>query len=100
RQVNPVTLPSFSLPQGEHGLFRLSGQTGQTAQAIGALAAGADLTQHGQAGTLGSLANTATGNAGQGYWAGPDAQAASVAGQTGTGLDGLPAGVKLVQGVP
>ncbi|MFV0923895.1 DUF637 domain-containing protein, partial [Pseudomonas palmensis] len=100
RQVNPVTLPSFSLPQGEHGLFRLSGQTGQTAQASGALAAGADLTQHGQAGTLGSLANTATGNAGQGHWAGPDAQAASVAGQTGTGLDGLPAGVKLVQGVP
>lgn len=100
RQVNPVTLPSFSLPQGEHGLFRLSGQTGQTAQASGALAAGADLTQHGQAGTLGSLANTATGNDGQGHWAGPDAQAASVAGQTGTGLDGLPAGVKLVQGVP
>ena len=26
QQVNPLTLPGFSLPQGEHGLFRLSGQ--------------------------------------------------------------------------
>ncbi|MCU1719275.1 filamentous hemagglutinin N-terminal domain-containing protein [Pseudomonas sp. 5P_3.1_Bac2] len=29
RQVNPVTLPGFSLPSGQNGLFRLSGQAGQ-----------------------------------------------------------------------
>ncbi|WP_371924059.1 hemagglutinin repeat-containing protein [Pseudomonas sp. IC_126] len=28
QQVNPLTLPGFSLPQGEHGLFRLSGEAG------------------------------------------------------------------------
>lgn len=93
RQVNPVTLPSFSLPQGEHGLFRLSAETGQTAQASGALGAGADLTQRGQAGPPGSLANTAAGNAGQGQWA-------TLEGQSANGFDSLPAGVKLVQGVP
>lgn len=33
QQVNPLTLPGFSLPQSENGLFRLSGQGGQTVQA-------------------------------------------------------------------
>ncbi|WP_419736487.1 hemagglutinin repeat-containing protein [Pseudomonas sp. COR18] len=32
QQINPVTLPGFSLPTGQNGLFRLSGQ-GSTAQA-------------------------------------------------------------------
>lgn len=35
QQVNPLTLPGFSLPQSENGLFRLSGQGGQTVQAQG-----------------------------------------------------------------
>ena len=30
QQVNPVTLPGFSLPTGQNGLFRLSGQEGNT----------------------------------------------------------------------
>ncbi|WP_278248861.1 DUF637 domain-containing protein [Stutzerimonas kirkiae] len=33
QQVNPLTLPGFTLPSGENGLFRLSGQSGTTAQA-------------------------------------------------------------------
>lgn len=33
QQVNPVTLSGFSLPTGQNGLFRLSGQGGSTAQA-------------------------------------------------------------------
>ncbi|WP_312595103.1 hemagglutinin repeat-containing protein [Stutzerimonas nitrititolerans] len=37
QQVNPLTLPGFSLPQGEHGLFRLSGETGS---ATGGVAVG------------------------------------------------------------
>lgn len=32
QQVNPLTLPGFSLPQGQNGLFRLSGQQGESAQ--------------------------------------------------------------------
>nr|WP_256596909.1 MULTISPECIES: hemagglutinin repeat-containing protein [unclassified Pseudomonas] len=30
QQVNPVSLPGFSLPTGQNGLFRLSGQNGST----------------------------------------------------------------------
>jgi len=33
KQVNPLTLPGFTLPQGEHGLFRLSNQGSQNATA-------------------------------------------------------------------
>ncbi|OEC33134.1 hypothetical protein A7D25_20325, partial [Pseudomonas sp. 21C1] len=33
QQVNPLTLPGFVLPQGENGLFRLSGQQAQSASA-------------------------------------------------------------------
>ncbi|UZE31254.1 two-partner secretion domain-containing protein [Pseudomonas asplenii] len=33
QQVNPVSLPGFSLPTGSNGLFRLSGQTDNSAQA-------------------------------------------------------------------
>nr|WP_246356625.1 hemagglutinin repeat-containing protein [Pseudomonas gingeri] len=32
QQVNPVSLPGFSLPVGDNGLFRLSGQTSTTNQ--------------------------------------------------------------------
>ncbi|WP_236481738.1 filamentous hemagglutinin N-terminal domain-containing protein [Pseudomonas syringae] len=31
QQVNPLSLPGFSLPTGQNGLFRLSGQTGTSA---------------------------------------------------------------------
>ncbi|WP_205977729.1 hypothetical protein, partial [Pseudomonas viridiflava] len=30
QQVNPLALPGFSLPTGQNGLFRLSGQSGNT----------------------------------------------------------------------
>ncbi|WP_185049444.1 hypothetical protein, partial [Pseudomonas brassicacearum] len=30
QQVNPLTLPGFSLPTGQNGLFRLSGQDSST----------------------------------------------------------------------
>ncbi len=33
QQVNPLTLPGFSLPTGQNGLFRLSGQGGSARQA-------------------------------------------------------------------
>ncbi|WP_338524383.1 filamentous hemagglutinin N-terminal domain-containing protein [Pseudomonas batumici] len=33
QQVNPTTLPGFSLPSGQNGLFRLSGQGGSAQQA-------------------------------------------------------------------
>ncbi|EJO94104.1 filamentous hemagglutinin [Ectopseudomonas mendocina DLHK] len=33
RQINPLSLPGFVLPQGENGLFRLSSQAGRTANA-------------------------------------------------------------------
>ncbi|MBX8547547.1 hemagglutinin repeat-containing protein [Pseudomonas cichorii] len=33
QQVNPLTLPGFSLPTGQNGLFRLSAQTGSNAAA-------------------------------------------------------------------
>ncbi|MGY2292074.1 hemagglutinin repeat-containing protein [Pseudomonas sp. SDO528_S397] len=41
QQVNPVTLPGFSLPSGQNGLFRLSGQGGASVQAMGPQAMGA-----------------------------------------------------------
>ncbi|WP_313025159.1 two-partner secretion domain-containing protein [Pseudomonas lopnurensis] len=34
QQINPLTLPGFSLPIGEHGLFRLSGQAGEQGTAM------------------------------------------------------------------
>lgn len=36
RQVNPLTLPGFVLPQGENGLFRLSDQTAKNVGTSGA----------------------------------------------------------------
>ncbi|WP_165447492.1 DUF637 domain-containing protein [Pseudomonas mucidolens] len=44
RQVNPVTLPGFSLPTGENGLFRLSGQQAKADGATSASTANADFS--------------------------------------------------------
>ncbi|MGH8352192.1 MAG: hemagglutinin repeat-containing protein [Pseudomonas sp.] len=52
QQVNPLSLPGFSLPQGENGLFRLSGQTGQNAAASSAQGAASDRTLSGRSITL------------------------------------------------
>ncbi|QXG45367.1 two-partner secretion domain-containing protein [Pseudomonas viridiflava] len=34
QQVNPLNLPGFSLPSGQNGLFRLSGQSGTASQTV------------------------------------------------------------------
>ncbi|WP_240964898.1 filamentous hemagglutinin N-terminal domain-containing protein [Pseudomonas multiresinivorans] len=47
KQVNPVTLPGFSLPQGENGLFRLSGQGG-SGGSTGTVQGAGDLSFNGQ----------------------------------------------------
>lgn len=53
QQVNPLTLPGFSLPQGENGLFRLSGQQGQSATVNHAQSAIVDRTLSGRSIALG-----------------------------------------------
>ncbi|MFK8400298.1 hemagglutinin repeat-containing protein [Pseudomonas sp. BGr12] len=47
QQVNPITLPGFSLPTGSNGLFRLSGEQG-SGGAAGSVQGGGDLTFNGQ----------------------------------------------------
>ncbi|EMM8319232.1 DUF637 domain-containing protein, partial [Pseudomonas aeruginosa] len=47
QQINLLTLPGFSLPQGQNGLFRLASQGAQVNQASGALKSASDLTQSG-----------------------------------------------------
>ncbi|WP_034084321.1 DUF637 domain-containing protein, partial [Pseudomonas aeruginosa] len=47
QQINPLTLPGFSLPQGQNGLFRLASQGALVNQASGALKSASDLTQSG-----------------------------------------------------
>lgn len=73
QQINPVTLPGFSLPTGQNGLFRLSGQNAQNGVASAALGGAADLTIGGRQIDLGQRAPV-VGN-----------QATSV-----TGVQGLP----------
>ena len=48
RQVNPVTLPGFSLPTGENGLFRLSGQAAKAGAAGKADTAKGDFNANGR----------------------------------------------------
>ncbi len=48
RQVNPVTLPGFSLPTGQNGLFRLSGQQAKTDGASSASTSVADFSVGGR----------------------------------------------------
>ncbi|OPD81630.1 filamentous hemagglutinin, partial [Pseudomonas aeruginosa] len=66
RQVNPVTLPGFSLPQGDNGLFRLSSRFAEDGNASAALGAGADRTQGGSGVSVGQQG---AGNA-AGTWQG------------------------------
>ncbi|MFG0382588.1 filamentous hemagglutinin N-terminal domain-containing protein [Pseudomonas sp. zbq_18] len=39
KQINPLSLPGFSIPQGENGLFRLSGTGGAQSQTVDGVAA-------------------------------------------------------------
>ncbi|WDU64874.1 DUF637 domain-containing protein [Pseudomonas poae] len=48
RQVNPVTLPGFTLPVGQNGLFRLSGQQGKAGVAGNGVTGNAGLSIDGR----------------------------------------------------
>lgn len=102
RQVNPVTLPSFSLPQGDNGLFRISSQAGQAAISGDALGATADRTQAGSGTFIAPLATAASADSRAASALGADSAASAQGAVAGSGvaLGGLAAGVKLVQGVP
>ncbi|MBG7338623.1 DUF637 domain-containing protein, partial [Pseudomonas aeruginosa] len=102
RQVNPVTLPGFSLPQGDNGLFRLSSRFAEDGNGSAALGAGADRTQGGSGVSVGQQgAGNAAGTwQGQGVRVDGLAGAANVQGQGGSTLGGSRPGVARVQGVP
>ncbi len=102
RQVNPVTLPGFSLPQGDNGLFRLSSRFAEDGNASAALGAGADRTQGGSGVSVGQqgAGNVAGTWQGQGVRVDGLAGAANVQGQGGSTLGGSLPGVARVQGVP
>ncbi|EPB6888521.1 DUF637 domain-containing protein, partial [Pseudomonas aeruginosa] len=102
RQVNPVTLPGFSLPQGDNGLFRLSSRFAEDGNGSAALGAGADRTQGGSGVSVGQQgAGNAAGTwQGQGVRVDGLAGAANVQGQGGSTLGGSLPGVAQVQGVP
>ncbi len=102
RQVNPVTLPGFSLPQGDNGLFRLSSRFAEDGNGSAALGAGADRTQDGSGVSVGQQgAGNAAGTwQGQGVRVDGLAGAANVQGQGGSTLGGSLPGVARVQGVP
>ncbi|MBH3528997.1 hemagglutinin repeat-containing protein, partial [Pseudomonas aeruginosa] len=100
--VNPVTLPGFSLPQGDNGLFRLSSRFAEDGNGSAALGAGADRTQGGSGVSVGQQgAGNAAGTwQGQGVRVDGLAGAANVQGQGGSTLGGSLPGVARVQGVP
>lgn len=102
RQVNPVTLPGFSLPQGDNGLFRLSSRFAEDGNGSAALGAGADRTQGGSGVSVGQqgAGNVAGTWQGQGVRVDGLAGAANVQGQGGNTLGGSLPGVARVQGVP
>lgn len=54
QQINPLTLPGFTLPQGENGLFRLNGQNAAASVASGALGATGDSTLASSSVTVGA----------------------------------------------
>jgi len=54
QQINPLTLPGFTLPQGENGLFRLNGQNAATSAASGAQGATGDNTLAGSSVMVGA----------------------------------------------
>lgn len=102
RQVNPVTLPGFSLPHGDNGLFRLSSRFAEDGNGSAALGAGADRTQGGSGVSVGQQgAGNAAGTwQGQGVRVDGLAGAANVQGQGGSALGGSLPGVARVRACP
>jgi len=62
KQVNPLTLPGFSLPTGQNGLFRLNQQGGQEASAKLVKGVAGSAVTAGQAVFVGSQAQHAAGS--------------------------------------
>ena len=99
QQVNPLTLPGFSLPQGEHGLFRLSGQGGTSATATAVQGAAGVNTLSGSSVTVGqgSVSQGPVATTGS-TWSVQSGQSGSSAGVTPTNAAALAPGG--VQGLP
>ncbi|WP_165497002.1 hemagglutinin repeat-containing protein [Phytopseudomonas dryadis] len=94
QQVNPLTLPGFSLPMGQNGLFRLSGQGGSDSQVRDANSSqgwslsdvSLDLTQREAAGTGTQVGTVHLGElqaGGAQLQAGDREQASGLPGQSG-----------------
>ena len=99
QQVNPLTLPGFSLPQGENGLFRLSGQGAASSAATAAQSVVGDNTLAGSTVTVGSGQQTqepatASGSA----WDVQNGQGSSAIGVTPT--DAMALALNGVQSIP
>ncbi|MEG8232726.1 filamentous hemagglutinin N-terminal domain-containing protein [Pseudomonas orientalis] len=102
RQVNPVTLPGFSLPTSQNGLFRLSGQAAK-AGAAGKTATGSgDFSVNGRVVSAAEREKTLDYSAVQERGFSLDGQPVSgaVTGQGPRVLDSRAPSVTRVQGVP
>ncbi|AZF03126.1 filamentous hemagglutinin N-terminal domain-containing protein [Pseudomonas sp. R5-89-07] len=102
RQVNPVTLPGFSLPTGQNGLFRLSGQAAKAGAAGKAATGSGDFSVSGRVVSAAEREKTLDYNAVQERGFSLDGQPVSgaVNGQGPLVLDSRAPSVTRVQGVP
>ena len=102
QQVNPVTLPGFSLPAGPNGLFRLSGQGAKTDTANTALEASGDFNIAGREISAQDREKALNYNAVQERGFSLDTQpvTGSINGQGPLALDSTAQSIKHVQGLP
>ncbi|VVO01479.1 hypothetical protein PS706_02734 [Pseudomonas fluorescens] len=102
RQVNPVTLPGFSLPTSQNGLFRLSGQAAKGGAAGKADTATGDFSVNGRVITAAEREKTLDYNAVQERGFSLDGQPVSGAinSQGPLVLDGRTPSITRVQGLP
>ncbi|WP_248748745.1 filamentous hemagglutinin N-terminal domain-containing protein [Pseudomonas sp. MWU15-20650] len=102
RQVNPVTLPGFSLPTSQNGLFRLSGQAAKTDAAGKAATGNADFSANGRVITAADREKTLDYSAVQERGFSLDGQPVSgaVNGQGPLALDNRSPSITRVQGLP
>ncbi len=102
RQVNPVTLPGFSLPTSQNGLFRLSGQAAKAGAAGKTATGSADFSVNGRVVSAAEREKTLDYSAVQERGFSLDGQPVSgaVTGQGPRVLDSRAPSVTRVQGVP
>ena len=102
RQVNPVTLPGFSLPTSQNGLFRLSGQAAKGGAAGNAATGSGDFSVSGRVISAAEREKTLDYNAVQERGFSLDGQPVSgaVNGQGPLALDNRAPSVTRVQGMP